>query len=117
MLHGAHIDKADETTALLAQLGEADAKEEREGDDAQNVHVHCRCSHIVWDSAPCDHQQCLQWRRLTRGHALRCCLSHQSIEQSQSVATQRPVKKIQANLSFQGSYQKRCRVCYCDLSH
>ncbi len=110
MLHGAHIDKADETTALLAQLGEADAKEEREGDDAQNVHVHCRCSHIVWDSAPCDHQQRLQWRRLTCGHALRRCLSHQRIEVLQHSAQ----LKFRANLSFQGSYQERCRVCCCN---
>lgn len=70
----AHIDEANEAIGLIAQLREAKAEEEREGNDAQDVHVDGRGHHIVRHRAPRHHQQRLKGRALPRRHTLRCRL-------------------------------------------
>ena len=62
-----HIDEADEPICLVAQQGEAQAEEEREGDDTQNVHVDGRRNDVVGDGCSRDAQQRLDRRPAAGG--------------------------------------------------
>ena len=63
---GARVGEADEAIGLVAERGEAEAEEEREGDHAQDVHAGRRRDHVVGHGRARDAQQRLYWRPAAR---------------------------------------------------